>query len=505
MRQKIFSSSLTKWGGKLLCIAVLSLSSLRVNAQAQPAPSNPNASQATKNVLSYLESISGNNILSGQQENSGDPNAEWNTIANLTGGKHPGTYILDFSWNISDSARQAMVQAAIDKWQNQKVLIGFSWHTCPPTFANDDCSWGDINQGRPSSLIDQVLTSGTPENTVWMARIDRVAKSLQQLQAAGVPVMFRPFHEMNGGWFWWGSQPRFNELWVQLYNRLVNYNKLNNLLFVWSPNALNSGPWPDSYYPGDNYVDILGQDVYLEYGHQFSQESYNWLLQKANGKPIAICENGTLPDISVLMQSQPKYVYFNTWAGWEGSGQNGLISQYFNNPRTTNAGGVNLSGGVAASSGGSNNTPQTLYINAGGATLTGKDGTNWVADEYFDGGSTADRGNITVQGDSAQKSDWTERYGMNGYHILLANGTYKVTLDFAETYNGITGAGQRVFDANVGGTTISNIDPFGDTGGLNIEDRKQVTVNVTNGKLDITFTSHVQSPEINGIEILPSS
>jgi len=143
--------------------------------------------------------------------------------------------------------------------------------------------------------------------------------------------------------------------------------------------------------------------------------------------------------------------------------------------------------------------------NAGGSAFTGVDGTNWVADEYFDGGSTADRGNITVQKDAAGKTDWTERYGMNGYHIPVANGTYKVTLDLAETYNGITGAGQRVFDANVGGTTISNIDPFGDTGGLNIEDRKQVTVNVTNGKLDITFTSHVQSPEINGIEILPSS
>jgi len=153
--------------------------------------------------------------------------------------------------------------------------------------------------------------------------------------------------------------------------------------------------------------------------------------------------------------------------------------------------------------GGSGGTPQALFINAGGSSFAGKDGTNWVLDKYFDGGNTADRGNIAVQGDAAGKSDWTERYGMNGYHIPLANGTYKVTLDFAETYGAINAAGQRVFDANVGGNTISNIDPFGDTGGQNIEDRKQVTVNVTNGKLDITFTPHVQQPEINGIEISP--
>jgi len=157
----------------------------------------------------------------------------------------------------------------------------------------------------------------------------------------------------------------------------------------------------------------------------------------------------------------------------------------------------------SSSSGSVGSTPQSLYVKAGGSSFTGKDNTNWVADEYFDGGNTADRGNIAVQGDSAGKSDWTERYGMNSYHIPLANGTYKVTLDFAETYGAINGAGQRVFDANVGGTTISNIDPFGDTGGQNIEDRKQVTVNVTNGKLDITFTPHVQQPEINGIEISP--
>jgi len=150
-------------------------------------------------------------------------------------------------------------------------------------------------------------------------------------------------------------------------------------------------------------------------------------------------------------------------------------------------------------------TPATgpLYINAGGPAFAGADGNNWVADEYFDGGNTADRGNITVQGNTTGKTDWTERYGMNGYHIPLANGMYKVTLDFAETYSGITAAGQRVFDANVGGTTISNIDPFGDTGGQNIEEQKSATVNVTNGMLDITFTPHAQSPEINGIEITP--
>ncbi len=144
-----------------------------------------------------------------------------------------------------------------------------------------------------------------------------------------------------------------------------------------------------------------------------------------------------------------------------------------------------------------------LFINAGGSSFVGSDGTNWVADEYFDGGNTADRGNIAVQGDAAGKSDWTERYGMNGYHIPLANGTYKVTLDFAETYNGITAPGQRVFDADVEGTTIAKIDPFGDTGRLNTEDRKQVTVTVTNGTLDITFTPLAQNAEINGIEILP--
>jgi len=198
-------------------------------------------------------------------------------------------------------------------------------------------------------------------------------------------------------------------------------------------------------------------------------------------------------------------VYFNTWAGWEGSGQNGLISQYFNNSRTINAGGVNLGGGLPGSSGGSGSgTPQALYINAGGPAFTDPAGNNWVADEDFDGGTTVDRGNISVQGDTTGKADDTERYGMNGYHILVANGKYHVILSFSEGYDGITGAGQRVFDANVEGTTIPNIDPFGQAGGAHIASSKDATVTVTNGMLDITFTPKVQQPEINAIAVVPS-
>jgi len=151
-------------------------------------------------------------------------------------------------------------------------------------------------------------------------------------------------------------------------------------------------------------------------------------------------------------------------------------------------------------------TPATmpLYINAGGPAFTAPDGTNWVADEYSDGGTTVDRGNITVQGDTTGKADDTERYGMNGYHIPVPNGKYHIILGFAENYNGITGPGQRVFDANIEGTTISNIDPFGQAGGAGIASSKDAIVTVTNGMLDITFTPKVQNSEVNGIAVIPT-
>jgi alcohol dehydrogenase (cytochrome c) len=97
----------------------------------------------------------------------------------------------------------------------------------------------------------------------------------------------------------------------------------------------------------------------------------------------------------------------------------------------------------------------------------------------------------------------TEHYGMNSFSCSLPNGKYLAKLYFAETYEGVTGVGQRVFSYNVQGHEFKDLDLWAKAGGPNRAYVETVPVEVTDGKFRITFTTQVQNPEINAIEIIP--
>ncbi|MCI4066241.1 malectin domain-containing carbohydrate-binding protein [Micromonospora sp. R77] len=146
--------------------------------------------------------------------------------------------------------------------------------------------------------------------------------------------------------------------------------------------------------------------------------------------------------------------------------------------------------------------PATVRVEAGGtAAYTDTAGNVWAADSGFTGGAIADRGNIAIAGTSNPRIFQTERYGMSGYAVGVPNGAYTVNLLFAETYTGITAAGQRVFNVDVEGTAINNIDIFAAVG-RNAALTRTATVTVTDGQLNIGFTAVAQSALVNGIEII---
>ena len=104
---------------------------------------------------------------------------------------------------------------------------------------------------------NEVLTPGTGLYNRWVEQVDVIAGYLRQLQGAGVPVLFRPYHEMNGNWFWWGGRRGEHgslALYRQLFDRFVHVHHLNNLVWVWNVNSPseNAGPIA-SYYPGAEY------------------------------------------------------------------------------------------------------------------------------------------------------------------------------------------------------------------------------------------------------------
>lgn len=158
-------------------------------------------------------------------------------------------------------------------------------------------------------------------------------------------------------------------------------------------------------------------------------------------------------------------------------------------------------------------TKLTLRINCGATEpYTDKAGNTWLADQSMDtdkkwgavDGLTVDRGDLGIADTDAPKIYETERYSMEGYKFTIPNGKYTVRLHFAETYDGITAEGERVFSVSINDENVlKDFDPFKEAGGYQKPAVKTIEdVAVTDGELAIGFTMNIQNPEINGIEIL---
>lgn len=138
-------------------------------------------------------------------------------------------------------------------------IITISWHTMNPVTGGD--SWDQ------TLAVKSILPKGKNYHKYqsWLFNIASFFKSLKYKHKT-IPVIFRPYHEMNGDWFWWGGKntnPKdYKELWITTYNILKKTYKVKNLLYAYSPNKINLEENYLTYYPGDKYVDVLGVDVY---------------------------------------------------------------------------------------------------------------------------------------------------------------------------------------------------------------------------------------------------
>ena len=149
-------------------------------------------------------------------------------------------------------------------------------------------------------------------------------------------------------------------------------------------------------------------------------------------------------------------------------------------------------------------TITVIRINAGAtASWTNASGNVWLPDQGFDGGKTVDRGSIEIAGTTMPDIYRTEHYGMKSFSQAVPNGAYTVKLHFAETSPRITTKGKRVFSIKVEDQEIKDLDVVAKAGAPKTALVETVNVKVADGKLDIAFTPGVQSPEINGIEIMP--
>jgi hypothetical protein len=147
-----------------------------------------------------------------------------------------------------------------------------------------------------------------------------------------------------------------------------------------------------------------------------------------------------------------------------------------------------------------------VRIKAGSsAPYTDSQANVWLADQGFKGGDTIERPDLVITGTADPEIYHSEHYSMDSFSWPLANGNYLVKLHFCETFEGITGPGQRVFSFNVQGHEFKDFDVWVKAGGPNHAYIESVPVAITNGVFRVDFTGSVENPEINAIEIIPQS
>lgn len=282
-------------------------------------PVNKNASPEAAALLSYLEQTAGHGIITGQHTQT-NPMEEITYIREVTG-KEPklrGFELLAYSPNINEEdAGEACLTEVYEnrdtlktamKWAEESDgIVTFSFHWFSPLGGRDKSFYTEHTDFDPQ----KVLIEGTPEREAFYHDMEVIAGYLRQFQEASIPILWRPFHESDGTWFWWGSKgPEVaRELYLLMYDYYVNVCHLDNLLWVWNCRL------PEGY-PGDEYVDIVSVDIYLpEYKPTDYATEYEELIRAtAADKVVALAEVGYMPDVDMLAESRIPWAYYMTWS-----------------------------------------------------------------------------------------------------------------------------------------------------------------------------------------------
>lgn len=264
------------------------------------APVDPNATTQAKKLLCYIYSQYGNHIISGQQESTwvSGPDYEMNYILSNTG-KYPAIRGLDMGDSPDFGARAL-------SWWNAGGIPMVSYHMGAPNQTVDGYAGSQL-----TANINAALTPGTADYGRLTQRLDGWAAQLKIVQNGNGAIIIRPWHEASGTWFWWSKEgaSQFNRLWIFTFNYLVNTKGLHNLVWLHPFDGQPSSSW----YPGKAYVDFGGADAYAgDHG------ALNPMFNASKGvygstMPIALHENGPIPDPDLLQSSATRWVLFNTW------------------------------------------------------------------------------------------------------------------------------------------------------------------------------------------------
>lgn len=261
-------------------------------------------------VIVYLQQRTGLSTLTGQHNEPNSSPALWSRKVKDITGVFPAMWEGDFLYLADDiSHRVTMITEAKNEWQSGS-LVGLMWHQCPPTMS-EPCTFSDLTTALSDAQWTDVVTSGTALNKAWKAKLDSIINPhLQQLQDAGIPVLWRPWHGSNVASMWWGGHNESVRLFQLTHDYMTSEKGLTNLIWVWSANVTddNSTSTLRSFYPGDQYVDVVALDCW-----SFPSTTWYQALQAiAASKPMALAEISVMPTPTQLTV-QPNWTYFSEW------------------------------------------------------------------------------------------------------------------------------------------------------------------------------------------------
>ena len=237
-------------------------------------------------------------------------NSGWSEIAS-------GTDYFD----ISGDYTLVITEDILKSLQEGGLIIGGHDYTAVAVYLESNGTALDPNKDYAFYKADtefdaaNATVEGTWENKVFTEDLKNIAAYLKLLRDADIPVLWRPFHEAAGGWFWWGKDAAsFKSLWIAMFNYFKTEG-LDNLIWVWTTEG-DDADW----YPGDQYVDIVGRDIYNKETADCVSE-YTSIAGNYGNKIVSLSECGTVGLISEQWASGARWSWFMPW--YDGTNEDG--------------------------------------------------------------------------------------------------------------------------------------------------------------------------------------
>jgi mannan endo-1,4-beta-mannosidase len=278
----------------------------------------PNPSKEAQNLMNYLKSIYANKTLSGTMAN-----VNWNTDeadwVYAQTGKYPALNCFDFIHHVFSPSNWIDYSntSVVENWWKAGGLVAAMWHWNVPANSGISDQYAFYYGSKSDQTlfdVSKISDENSEEYRLMIKDIDTISGYLNILKSKGIPVIWRPLHEAAGGWFWWGAKgvAPFKSLWKLMFERMTHYHHLDNLIWVWT----SEGNDPD-WYPGDEYVDIVGRDLYPTTNvHDSQLTEFNKVKAIiSNRKMIALTECGGIPDPDLMFEKGDTWLWFMPWYG----------------------------------------------------------------------------------------------------------------------------------------------------------------------------------------------